>query len=123
MLIKGINSVSFEGSYVLGWQRCPFSLVVDMEMLLTASHVLSRPFNEDNESGSYERARLVCKGLEDVCGLPSNIMEVVYNDVLSEYKDFCEICGVIFHNDYCVLETDDIDITIYASEVSLEFMR
>lgn len=116
------DNISFEDSYLLGWEKGIGTMVFSVELLLTDRHRLFEPYDEESEHGCYKVGRIVVNGLMDITGLPCDKRELQWNSEMHEYADIAEIESLTLSNgSHLRIETDEFTFEVSGKSINIDF--
>lgn len=119
MIVRGVEYVGWEDSYLLGWENADGVLMLFVQVLLAEGHSGYRPFDENTVHGCY-RLGILRFGPAAACrGLPAMEREPKWDRQLGEFQDVAEIDSIAFTESGCLMCADDLDLEIAAASAEL----
>ncbi len=116
------DNISFEDSYLLGWEKGMDTMVFSVELLLTDKHRLFESYDEKSEYGCYKVGRIIINELADITGLPCDKQELQWNSEMHEYDDIAEIHSLILINEYRLrMEADEYTFEVSGGSIDINF--
>jgi hypothetical protein len=122
MINSAFNHISFEDSYLLGWEKSIGTMVLNVELLLTDKHHLFEPYNEESEHGCYKVGRIIIEDLVSITGLPCDRQELQWNEETHEYDDIAEIDSLLLLDDHSLrIEADEYMFEVNGGSIIIDF--